>query len=37
MTETETEKTETENFGHKIGLRFIVTELTSVNSVLEVG
>jgi hypothetical protein len=34
---TETEVTETENFGHKFGLQFEVTELTGLNSVITLG
>jgi hypothetical protein len=35
--ETETEVTDTENFGHKFGLLFEVTELTDLSSVFTLG
>jgi hypothetical protein len=34
---TETEVTETENFGHKFGLQFEVTELTGLSLVITLG
>lgn len=37
LTKTETEPTETEFFGHRFGSQFLLTELSTVNSVPCVG
>jgi hypothetical protein len=37
ISENRTEITETENFGHLLGLRYQITEISSVSSVLGLG